>query len=503
MLSVISYLVVSAAVGWIVYWYTLIRTPANYPPGPPGTLSFFSLYKDKEPSLAKAIIKMAGEYGSVIGLLLWHRKFVCISGHQAVADALSNPALSGRPLSFDFLLRTKGLSRGVLMTEGELWKEQRRFTIKHLKDVGVGKSSLEGIILDEIRDLVTDINGVVECSKDGNIMLDDVFTTSVINILWVMVSGTRFKRGDPQMDRLTSCMNGFMRYSNGGPNLLTVVPFIRYIAPELSGYNRLMQYIGPIRSYIEELVSEHRKTLQINSPRDFIDLYLETLIEKESSNNSSFHSFHEEELLGIIFDIFVAGSETTSHTLGFALVFMIMHPHIQNKVQEEIDEVLHGGTPSLTDRGRLPFTEATLQEIQRLGVVAPLTVPHVALQNTKCQGYHIPKGTLTFINLWSTNIDPQVWPEPNTFLPERHLNDAGKFVKSEKLLTFGLGKRSCIGETLARSTLFLFFVSMMQHFRFESPWNDVDLELQPSIEPIPGLTLAPRPCLARVVKRAL
>lgn len=80
--------------------------------GPPGTLSFFSLYKDKEPSLAKAIIKMAGEYGSVIGLVLWHRKFVCISGHQAVADALSNPALSGRPLSFDFLLRTKGLSRG-------------------------------------------------------------------------------------------------------------------------------------------------------------------------------------------------------------------------------------------------------------------------------------------------------------------------------------------------------------------------------------------------------
>jgi hypothetical protein len=47
---------------------------------------------------------------------------------------------------------------------------------------------------------------------------------------------------------------------------------------------------------------------------------------------------------------------------------------------------------------------------------------------------------VAFINLWSTNIDPQVWPEPNTFLPERHINDSGKFVKSEKLLTFGLGK---------------------------------------------------------------
>ena len=121
-------------------------------------------------------------------------------------------------------------------------------------------------------------------------------------------------------------------------------------------------------------MKEHRKTLQINSPRDFIDLYLEILVEKESTNNLSYHRFHgrksefdlynqkdltlfelflaEEELLGIIFDIFVAGSETTSHTLGFALLFMIIHPHIQNKVQEEIDEVLQGRPPSLTDRGR-------------------------------------------------------------------------------------------------------------------------------------------------------
>lgn len=60
----------------------------------------------------------------------------------------------------------------------------------------------------------------------------------------------------------------------------------------------------------------------------------------------------EEQLLGTIFDIFVAGSETTSHTLGFALLFMIFHPQIQTKVQQEIDEILQGRQPSLADRGR-------------------------------------------------------------------------------------------------------------------------------------------------------
>lgn len=60
----------------------------------------------------------------------------------------------------------------------------------------------------------------------------------------------------------------------------------------------------------------------------------------------------EEQLLGIIFDIFIAGSETTSHTLGFALLYMIFHPDVQSKVQTEIDETLQGRQPSLADRMR-------------------------------------------------------------------------------------------------------------------------------------------------------
>lgn len=82
-------------------------------------------------------------------------------------------------------------------------------------------------------------------------MLDDLFTTSVLNILWVVVANSRFKRGDPQMDHLAFCMNGFIRSSNGGPNLLSLFPVLRFIAPELTGFNKLMSYIGPLRNYIE------------------------------------------------------------------------------------------------------------------------------------------------------------------------------------------------------------------------------------------------------------
>lgn len=172
------------------------------------------------------------------------------------------------------------------MTDGSVWKEQRRFTIRHLKDLGFGKSSLEGVMIDEIGELTSDLNVrssrqmqpqsrfwsttvngstwyyfmqlAVDSSKDGNVLLDDIFTTAVLNILWAVVASSRFKRGDPKMETLTSCMNGFMRTSNGGPNLLSLFPFIRHVAPELSGYKELMRNIGPLRSYIEVCVVSSR-----------------------------------------------------------------------------------------------------------------------------------------------------------------------------------------------------------------------------------------------------
>ena len=113
---------------------------------------------------------------------------------------------------------------------------------------------------------------------------------------------------------------------------------------------------------------------------------------------------------------------------------------------------------------RLPYTEATLLEIQRLGVVAPFPPPHIALQDTKIAGYDVPKvssfryvlsdnqiwylfffiyiwikGTFVFVNLWGVLREEKLWSEPLRFRPERHLDENGRVVKSEHLIHFGLG----------------------------------------------------------------
>ena len=156
-------------------------------------------------------------------------------------------------------------------------------------------------------------------------------------------------------------------------------------------------------------------------------------------------------------DLFSAGSETTATTLAWAVCFMIVHPEVQKKVQEEIDQVLGDRTPTLDDRGRytnffnsdttstflflsrLCYTEATIMEIQRLGSIAPQAVPHRTLADVQIKGYKIPKDTFVFSMLYYIMRDPDYWEKPDEFQPERFLNSEGKIIKEERFIPFGVG----------------------------------------------------------------
>ena len=92
---------------------TLIVTTHLWSSGPPGIISFYTMYKNSDSFFAKTITQMSSKYGSIVGLRLFQKKFICVSGYEAVTEALSNPALDSRPNSFDFNCRTSGLRRGI------------------------------------------------------------------------------------------------------------------------------------------------------------------------------------------------------------------------------------------------------------------------------------------------------------------------------------------------------------------------------------------------------
>ena len=198
--------------------------------------------------------------------------------------------------------------------------------------------------------------------------------------------------------------------------------------------------------------------------------------------------FHEENLVACALDLLFAGTETTSTTIRWALLFMAVYPEIQAHVQAEIDAVIgQARQPALEDRNNMPYTNAVIHEVQRKGNIIPFNVPRQAVKDTVLAGFRVPKGTILIPNLSSVMYDKKEWETPHSFNPGHFLKD-GQFWKREAFMPFSIGKRACLGELLARAELFLFFTSLLQKFTFQAP-PDTILDFKFTM----GITLAPRP----------
>lgn len=118
---------------------------------------------------------------------------------------------------------------------------------------------------------------------------------------------------------------------------------------------------------------------------------------------------------------------------------MANHPKIQEKVQEEIDQVIGDRRLSMEDSTNMPYTEATLAEIQRIRSVVPTGIPHGALEDMEIESYTIPKGTMIVPLQWAVHMNEKMWKDPEDFEPARFLNSEGRFVKDEALIPFQTG----------------------------------------------------------------
>jgi len=247
---------------------------------------------------------------------------------------------------------------------------------------------------------------------------------------------------------------------------------------------------------MRSIIIEHKSSRVPGEPRDFIDAYLD-----EEENNPNNPYFFDEQLVVTCMDLFVAGSDTTTITLRFALLYLILFPEVQRKVQEELDQVVGSNRPvSLTDKDKLIYFEAFLLEVNRYASVAPIVTPHAITENITYQNYDIPKGALIFINTWGIHRNKEHWGDPETFRPERFIDESGKLITNDEwLLPFGSGKRRCPGEPLAKTSVFLMISNILQKYTFST----VPGAEKPTTVPMIGLNLAPFPYKALIRKRKL
>ncbi|XP_072014291.1 cytochrome P450 2U1-like [Amphiura filiformis] len=358
---------------------------------------------------------------------------------------------------------------------------RRRFSLSALRDLGMGKSRLEEQVVEEIQRLCNVISKH-EGKEFSPFRLLDMVTC---NVVCCLVFGHGFDYDDPKLMRILNFLKQiFIQSSFTG--LANFVPWMQYLP--FSGFQNVKKLVMHIIAFYKEMIKIARDNYTPGDPRTFIDMYLDNQEKIHQENPDIAEWFDEDDLISTIADLFAAGTETSSTTLKWGLFYMVLQPDIQEKIHFELDaEVGRNRMPTLKDRPRLPYTEATLLEMQRIGSIVPLGVPRAATIDTKLYGYDIEQGTMVMPNLWAVHHDERIWKDVESFKPERFLDSDGKLNRREELIPFAIGKRKCLGEQLALMELFLIFTHLLHKFSFCLPEG-----AQPSLEPEMGTTLTPQ-----------
>ncbi|XP_060077641.1 cytochrome P450 2C3-like [Ylistrum balloti] len=430
--------------------------------------------------------KLQEKYGDLVTLHVGSFTMVVVSGYDTLRELFvkRGDVTSDRPDLFAFREVMKW--QGIVSRSGPEWKTHRTFAIGGLRDFGFGKKSLEGKIMEEVEAFLN----VLEEKQGQPLHPESCIQTSVANIICSIIFGKRFEHGDPVFIELVDTVNENMSLV-GPAGLLNLMPSLRYIPGDPVSCWKVVNNSDKIIKFLYSIIDVHQQDYEEENIKDFIDVYLKEIKNKEGQGSS----FTVSQLVYTIADMFVAGMETTTTTLLWAILFFLHYPDVQKRCHEEVTRVVgEGRFPSLSDRPDMPYIEATITEILRCGDIVPLGLPHSTSADVSFHGHVIPKGAMLITNVHSVHTDPVLFPEPERFNPSRFIDKDDNVCGTEHVVPFFFGRRVCMGEALARSELFLFVTSMVQRFQFKP----VDPDNIPPIKGHLGVTYkaCPYECIA-------
>ncbi|XP_048127669.1 geraniol 8-hydroxylase-like [Rhodamnia argentea] len=249
----------------------------------------------------------------------------------------------------------------------------------------------------------------------------------------------------------------------GKPNLADYFRVLKKIDPQ--GLKRRTELCFGEMFDIFDVLIKKRWQLRMQSgsvtSNDVLDALLDVVEEKSEDMDISL-------VKHLLLDFFVAGTETTSSTLEWAMAELLCNSEKLSKAQSELHEVIgKGNRMEEVDIPRLPYLQAIVKETFRLHPPFPLLLPRKSEADTQIGGFTIPKGAQVLINAWAIGRDPSIWVNPNEFVPERFLgSDIDLRGSIFELVPFGGGRRSCPGLPLATRMLHLMLGSLVNAFNW-------------------------------------
>ncbi|EMP38283.1 Vitamin D 25-hydroxylase [Chelonia mydas] len=363
---------------------------------------------------------------------------IVLNGYDAVKECLvhQSEVFADRP---SLPLFKKLTNMGGLLNSryGRGWTEHRKLAVSSFRCFGYGQKSFEHKISEESMFFLD----AIDTYKGRPFDLKHLITNAVSNITNLIIFGERFTYEDTEFQHMIEIFSENIELvASASVFLYNSFPWIGILP--FGKHQQLFKNAAEVYNFLLELIERVSKNRKPQSPRHFIDAYLD---EMDRSENDPEATYSTKNLIFSVGELIIAGTETTTNVLRWAVLFMALYPNIQGQVHKEIDLVVGPNkTPSLEEKCKMPYTEAVLHEILRFCNIAPLGIFHATSKDTVVRGYSIPEGTTIITNLYSVHFDEKYWSNPEVFYPERFLDSSGQFIKKDAFVPFSLGLQECV-----------------------------------------------------------
>ncbi|WKX91279.1 hypothetical protein Q1695_009820 [Nippostrongylus brasiliensis] len=439
-------------------------------------------------SLLEIMQEWVLKYGKVITFWFGPIPTVNICDHELAVEAMVKKGYNFVDRMSMYIARVIRNGRGVAFSNGPEWLEQRRFALHTLRNFGLGRNLIEERIMYEFNICCDELDRRLKAGEKS-IEPHTSFDLLVGNIINRMLFTERFGKNEAEsFFALKKVMDEMMER-------LTLLDFL--IDESTVGWplikQRMNNFLEPTKAvlqFVGNQVKQRKRAISdgshvpLGEGDDFVDAFLIQMAKEKASGKP--HSFDDEMLLITLLDLWIAGQETTVTTLYWSFAYLLRNLDVMSRVEQELFSVTKGERPlSLADKPSTPYYNATLTEIHRCASLASLFLWRVAAEDTTVGSYTITKGTAVASQNTVIMNDEKFFKHHEQFNPDRYLNGN----KLDRMVApFGLGKRSCLGESLARAELYLIIANLLLRYRI-SP----DPEFMPSLKASNNSGITPRP----------
>ncbi|GJJ08157.1 hypothetical protein Clacol_002365 [Clathrus columnatus] len=425
------------------------------------------------------------KYGDIVYAHSYGKPIIILNSYKAAYDLMESRSsiYSDRP-HLIVLMELMGFPGTVFQPYSNLWRKHRSLYHKQMNQVAVKnyQPTQMATALDFLKMLL-------ENPKD--------YVRHIRSIAYGRDLTHRF---DQYLDLSDQVSKDFFRAVRPGEFLVESFPILKHVPPWFPGSNfqrwakkahdRMQATWNiPFRDVKEQMAKG-------NVPPSFV---ANSLVELGRSDESDFEVGAVKSVAG---GIFAAGTDTTTAALSWFFLTMALFPDCQVKAQEELDRVTgRNRIPQFSDRPFLPYIDGLVKEVFRWFPVAPSGLSHYTTEDNIYEGYLIPAHSIVLANAWKILHDPEVYPDPMSFKPERFLPDKDGNVPRDPAVSgvFGFGRRICAGRHLAEGSVWIMAASVLSLFNIR-PATDSDgkpIDVRYAMEPLPGFFCHPQrfPCV--------